>query len=177
MATAIPALLTATQISSSSRAGKYLFFQLGREEYGIDVLKVQEIIGFKEATALPHAPSFVKGVFNLRGKVIPLVDLRLRFGMAETAYHERTCVIVVRVEHGGVAIPMGVIVDAMTEVRNLAESEIEDTPDFGAGDTGYLLGIAKTNQGMKILLAIEGVLDFNTLQALTLPGSTTALSH
>lgn len=144
---------------SDERAGKYLTFQLGREEFAIQVLKVREIMGIQEITAVPQTPAFVKGVINLRGKVIPVVDLRLKFGLPEAEYTQRTCIIVVQVGQGSAAMLMGIVVDGVSEVMNLAAADIENTPDFGQGITvPYLLGMAKTKSGVKILLDIDQVL-------------------
>jgi purine-binding chemotaxis protein CheW len=140
------------------REGKYLTFTLAGEEYGIGILKVKEIIGMMPVTTVPRTPVFVKGVINLRGKVIPVADLRLKFGMEEKAYSERTCIIVVEIGGAG-AVLIGIVVDAVSEVLNIKENDIEDTPDFGTRlDTGYILGMAKVNGGVKILLDIDRVL-------------------
>ena len=142
-----------------NREGKYLTFSLGKEEYGLGILKVKEIIGMMPITTVPRTPAFVKGVINLRGKVIPVVDLRLKFEMEEIAYTERTCIIVVEIAASGGAIPMGIVVDAVSEVLNIKQGEIEDTPTFGSRlDTEYILGLAKTGGGVKILLDIDKVL-------------------
>lgn len=156
---------------SAEHAGKYLVFQLGREEFAIRVLKVREIMGVPEITAVPQTPACVKGVINLRGKVIPVVDLRLKFGLPEQEYTQRTCIIVVQVqsEAGPQAgtMMMGIVVDGVAEVLNLSEAEIEDTPDFGDGTaTPYLLGMAKVKDKVKILLDIDRVLACQDLQAL-----------
>ena len=143
------------------RIGKYLTFLLGREEFAIQVLKVREIMGIQDITAVPQTPAYVKGVINLRGKVIPVVDLRLKFCLPEIDYTQRTCIIVVQVLAGGVSLHMGIIVDEVSEVLNLALGDIEDTPDFGNGsgsNTGYLLGMAKVKGKVKILLDIDRVL-------------------
>jgi purine-binding chemotaxis protein CheW len=143
----------------SAIEGKYLTFSLGNEEYGIGILKVKEIIGMMRITTVPRTPDSVKGVINLRGKVIPVVDLRLKFGMQEMAYTERTCIIVVetRVQNGSALI--GIVVDGVAEVMNIKAADIEDAPQFGAQlDTDYILGMAKTSQGVKILLDIDKVL-------------------
>jgi purine-binding chemotaxis protein CheW len=142
-----------------SRSGKYLTFHLDKEEFGIQVLKVREIMGVQDITAVPQTPDFVRGVINLRGKVIPVVDLRLKFGLTEKEYTQRTCIIVVHMEGRGVSLLMGIIVDGVSEVLNLAAGDIEDTPDFGNGvDTPYLLGMAKVKDEVKILLDIDQVL-------------------
>ncbi len=153
--------------ASGQRGGKYLVFQLGREEFGIRVLKVREIMGVQDITAVPQTPAHVKGVINLRGKVIPVVDLRLKFGLPEQEYTQRTCIIVVQVQAGGTPVLMGIVVDGVAEVLNLAETDIEDTPDFGQGvATPYLLGMAKIKGKVKILLEIDQVLTSQELHGL-----------
>jgi purine-binding chemotaxis protein CheW len=149
------------------RAGKYLTFTLGREEFAIQVLRVREIMGVQEITAVPQTPGYVKGVINLRGKVIPVVDLRLKFAMPELEYTQRTCIIVVQLEHAGVKLMMGVIVDGVSEVATLQSSDIEDTPDFGRGvATPYLLGMAKIKGKVKILLNIDMVMSAQEVRGL-----------
>lgn len=141
---------------------KYLTFSLGKEEYGISILKIKEIIGMMPVTPVPRTPAFVKGVINLRGKVIPVMNLRLKFGMEEIPYTERTCIIVV--ETGGIqgTLLIGIVVDSVSEVLNIKNSDIEETPVLGADlDTNYILGIAKINVGVKILLDIDRVLSAN----------------
>jgi len=143
----------------SDREGKYLTFSLAGEEYGIGILKIKEIIGMMPITSVPQTPDFVKGVINLRGKVIPVIDLRLRFGMEEIDYTERTCIIVVEIESPSGMVQIGSVVDAVSEVLNIKGEEIEDTPTFGAKlDTEYILGMAKMEGGVKILLDIDKVL-------------------
>lgn len=145
---------------SMTLEGKYLTFHLGEEEYGISILKIREIIGMMAITAMPQAPVFLKGVINLRGRVIPVVDLRILFEMQEAEYSARTCIIVV--ETGGETVrPMttGLVVDAVSEVQNIRAGEIEPPPALGAGpESGYLLGMAKSNGEVKILLDIDAVL-------------------
>jgi purine-binding chemotaxis protein CheW len=144
---------------AANREGKYLTFSLAKEEYGIGILKVKEIIGLMPITTVPRAPGFVKGVINLRGKVIPVVDLRLKFGMEEAAYTERTCIIVIEIAGQGGSVLIGIVVDAVSEVLNIKAADIEDTPAFGARlDTSYIRGMAKVNGGVKILLDIDKVL-------------------
>jgi purine-binding chemotaxis protein CheW len=146
----------APPLKADQRAGKYLTFQLGKEEFAIQVLRVREIMGMQEITAVPQTPAYVKGVLNLRGKVIPVVDLRLKFGMQEVEYTQRTCIIVVQIEQDGTRLLTGIIVDGVNEVLTLAPSDIEDTPDFGRGvATPYLLGMAKIKGTVKILLDIN----------------------
>src|SRR3954454_11401881 len=148
------------------RAGKYLSFHLGDEEYAIQVLKVREIVKMQHITGVPETPAEMKGVMNLRGKVIPVVDLRLRFGLPEREYGQRTCIIVVELGRAA-AGPMGIIVDEVSEVLSLQESDIQDTPDFGIGvETPYLLGMAKVRDRVKILLDIDEALATPDLSAL-----------
>jgi purine-binding chemotaxis protein CheW len=150
------------------RAGKYLTFQLGNEEFAIQVLCVREIMGVQEITAVPQTPSYVKGVINLRGKVIPVVDLRLKFGLLEIEHTQRTCIIVVQIQGEADKLMIGVIVDAVSEVLTLQASEIEDTPDFGNGvATPYLLGMAKIKGKVKILLDIDRVLSAQEVSGLS----------
>jgi len=149
------------------RGGKYLVFHLGREEFGIRVLKVREIMGIQDITALPQTPAHVKGVINLRGKVIPVVDLRLKFGLPEQKYTERTCIIVIQMRGQAGPMLMGIVVDGVAEVLNLAAADIEDTPDFFDGTaTPYLLGMAKVKGKVKILLEIDRVLTSQDLDGL-----------
>ena len=156
--------------SSQTREGKYLTFSLKGEEYGIEILKIKEIIGMMTVTQIPKTPPYVKGVINLRGKVIPVVDLRLRFSMEETGYTDRTCIVVVDIRHGsGQDFLIGIVVDAVSEVLNIKEAEIEETPNFGTKlDTDYILGLAKTASGVKILLDIDQVLNSELNMAETL---------
>ncbi len=142
-----------------NKAGKYLTFKLADEDYGISLLKVREIIGMMPITSVPRTPSFVMGVINLRGKVIPVTDLRLRFGMPESDYTDRTCIIVVEVEGNDLQIQMGIVVDAVTEVLPVRTEEIEAAPKFGANvDTQYILGMANMDGAVKILLDIDRVM-------------------
>ena len=154
-------------LPADARAGKYLTFQLAGEEFGILVLKVREIMGIQEITAVPRVPSHVKGVLNLRGKVVPVIDLRLRFGLPPAEYTARTCIIVTQTEGESGLMLTGVIVDGVSEVVNLAASDIEDTPDFGEEVASqYLLGMAKVKGKVKILLDINKVLRTQDLRAL-----------
>ncbi len=146
---------TATDSVNDHRAGKYLTFYLGSEEYGIEILKVHEIIGLMPITPVPRTPEFIKGVINLRGKVIPTVDLRLKFDMETVDHTDETCIIVVQT-HG---IEMGIIVDKVSEVLNVGASDIEDTPSFGTNvNTDYILGIGKAAGKVRLLLDIDKVL-------------------
>jgi len=159
--------MTEETISAISREGKYLTFALADEEYGISILKVKEIIGMMPVTSVPQTPGFVKGVINLRGKVIPVVDLRLKFGMDEIEYTERTCIIVVEIMGASGAILMGIVVDSVSEVLNIKGDDIEDAPTFGASlDTDYISGMAKIEGDVKILLDIDRVLSAEEIVAL-----------
>jgi purine-binding chemotaxis protein CheW len=151
----------------AGREGKYLTFTLDNEEYGIGILKIKEIIGLMPITSVPQTPDYVKGVINLRGKVIPVVDLRLRFGMEEMEYTERTCIIVVEIAGQQGTVLMGIVVDAVSEVLNIKREDIEDTPTFGTKlNTDYILGMAKMEGGVKILLDIDRVLSTEGLAIL-----------
>jgi purine-binding chemotaxis protein CheW len=143
----------------ADREGKYLTFTLAGEEYGIGILKIREIIGMMPITTVPQAPGFVKGVINLRGKVIPVIDLRLRFGMPAMEYSERTCIIVVQIALSDTPLNIGIVVDSVSEVLNITGTNIENTPTFGTQmNTDYILGMAKIEGGVKILLDIDKVL-------------------
>lgn len=145
--------------NGANREGKYLTFSLAAEEYGIGILKVKEIIGMMPITTVPRTPGFVKGVINLRGKVIPVVDLRLKFGMEEIPYNERTCIIVMEIEGPSGGFSVGGVVDSVSEVLNIKGSDMEEAPNFGTKlDTDYILSMAKTNGALKILLDIDKVL-------------------
>ncbi|MGV8074571.1 MAG: chemotaxis protein CheW [Syntrophobacteraceae bacterium] len=143
----------------SKKDGKYLTFSLSGEEYGIGILKVREIIGVMKITALPECPNYVKGVINLRGRVIPVLDLRLRFSMPEADYTERTCIIVVEIKAHEKMVVLGIVVDAVSEVLNIKGEDIAEAPGFGTNvKTDFILGMAKMNGGVKILLDIDRVL-------------------
>lgn len=142
-------------------AGKYLTFALGKEEYGINILKIREIIGLMEITAVPHTPHFVKGVINLRGRVIPVVDLRLKFGLTAKEYNERTCIIVVEVQAGGgTMVQIGMIVDSVSEVLNVSGEDVDPPPSFGSDvlSTSNILGMAKVKGEVTTLLDIDQVI-------------------
>jgi purine-binding chemotaxis protein CheW len=148
-------------------AGKYLTFRLTEEEYGLEILKVQEIIQMQAVTRVPRTPDYVRGVINLRGKVIPVVDLRAKFGFENVADTERTCIIVVQIAHATATIVMGVIIDEVKEVLDIHAENIEETPSFGATiDTEFILGMGKIGQSVKILLDIDKVLSAEEIAAL-----------
>ena len=146
--------------------GKYLSFALANEEYGLEILKVREIIGYIDVTAVPQTPDHVKGVINLRGQVIPVVDLRTKFGMATTEVTDETCIIVVEITQNGRKFNTGIVVDRVQEVLDIAGSDIEEAPQFGASvDTNFILGMGKIGDKVKILLDINRVLGGTDLTA------------
>ena len=154
----------------NGKGGKYLTFSMGAEEYGISILKIKEIIGMLPITTVPQTPKFVKGVINLRGKVIPVIDLRLRFNMEAIPYTERTCIIVIEIEGEEGNILTGIVVDSVSEVLNIRDKEIADTPTFGVNmNTEYILGVAKMENGIKILLDINQALNSEDIKALEQP--------
>jgi len=141
------------------KEGKYLTFALAQEEYGLEILKVREIIGYMDITAVPQTPHHVKGVINLRGQVIPVVDLRAKFGMETAEITEESCIIVVEIAQGNRTFSTGIVVDHVQEVLDIAGSNIEDAPQFGSHvDTDFILGMGKVADTVKILLDIDKVL-------------------
>lgn len=152
---------TATK-ASTDLGGKYLTFSLAAEEYGLEILKVREIIGIMDITAMPQVPPDVKGVINLRGKVIPVIDLRLKFGLDPTEYTEQTCIVVV-----DVGALVGVIVDTVQEVLDIEAGQIDPPPPLGASvNTQFILGMGKVKDAVKILLDIDKVLGSAEMNAL-----------
>jgi len=138
-----------------AQEGKYLTFALGKEDYGIEILKVMEIIGIMEITAVPQVPNYVKGVINLRGKVIPVISLRIKFDMGEIDYTPETCIIVVNLDD----VLIGIVIDKVQEVLDIGKESISPPPSSGvAGKTDYILGIGKVVDGIKILLNIDKIL-------------------
>jgi purine-binding chemotaxis protein CheW len=158
----------ATATTSTNLAGKYLTVVLDNESYGLAVLKVREIIRMQKITPVPQVPDFVKGVINLRGRVIPVIDLRVKFGL-KAEFAERTCIVVVQVDLAQTkSIQMGLIVDSVDEVLNVAADMIEPTPDFGTViDTTYLLGMVKAKGQVKTLLDVNRVVAPETVQSLS----------
>ncbi|HET9267486.1 MAG TPA: chemotaxis protein CheW [Vicinamibacterales bacterium] len=155
----------ATIATALAAPGKYLTFALADEEYALPVLKVREIIKMMEITQVPKVPPHVKGVINLRGKVIPIVDLRLKFGFPPQDATERTCIIVVDAALNGGRSSLGFVVDGVNEVMNIAAEEIEPTPDFGEQvNTTYMQGVAKRGAHVKMLLDLDRVLSSTPLE-------------
>ena len=150
---------TSSPSTTGANPGRFLTFKLGRESYGLPVLGVREIIRLCPITPVPRMPDYIKGVINLRGKVIPILDLRAKFQLSTETYGERACIIVVQVGAPPATVMlMGAIVDAVEEVINLSEAELEPTPDFGGSPkTDYILGMATIQGGVKTLLDLDKV--------------------
>jgi len=150
---------TPTPTKAAAKPGRYLTFKLGQESYGFPVLGVREIIRVPPITSVPRMPPYIKGVINLRGKVIPILDLRAKFQLAAEGYGERACIIIVQVGTPPAEVRlMGAMVDAVEEVVQLGETELEPTPDFGGSpDTDYILGMATIQGGVKTLLDLDKV--------------------
>ena len=147
------------KLKSSNAASKCLIFVLDGEDYGIDISKIREIIGATAVTPVPNIPPYMKGVINLRGKVIPVADLRLRFGIPAADGDDRACIVVAEVDRGGDTLPMGLMVDSVSEMISIRPEDIEAAPSFGSHtDTDFILGIAKAGNDVKILLDIDRVL-------------------
>jgi purine-binding chemotaxis protein CheW len=145
--------------SSSDREGKYLTFALGEEQFGLEILKVREIIGYMDITAVPQTPAHVRGVINLRGQVIPVVDLRSKFGMESAEVTEQTCIIVVEISNTDRTFNTGIVVDNVNEVLDIMGKDIEDAPQFGSSvNTDFILGMGKVGDSVKILLDIDKVM-------------------
>lgn len=153
-------------LASMAKAGKYLTFRLASEVYGLEILKVREIIGLVSVTRIPQMPDYIRGVINLRGKVVPVLDLRRRFGMPATTDTEETCIIVVDIKAASGKLLMGVVVDAVSEVLDISGEQIEEAPALGStvGET-FIHGIAKLKDDVKILVDIDRVFDGTDLES------------
>ena len=150
--------------AQSIHENQYLTFILGDEEYGVDILRVQEIRGWDSVTSIPNSPHFIKGVINLRGTVVPIVDLRERFGMDPEPYNELTVVTVLRVRGDGKDRIMGVVVDAVSEVHHVAEEQIKPAPDVGyVINMSYIKGIATVEDKMLVILDIDHLMSLRDL--------------
>jgi len=158
-------------VALSELAGKYLTFKLDVEEFGLEILKVQEIIKMMDITRVPRTPAFVRGVINLRGKVIPVVDLRLKFGMESREETDKTCIIVVTVRKGDTAVVTGIIVDEVSEVLDVAGASIEPPPEFGGSvDTSFILGMGKIGERVVTLMDVDRVLTGEDVAAVAAAG-------
>ncbi len=154
-----------------AREDKYLTFVLAGEEYGLEILKVREIIGMQDITAIPQTPAYIKGVTNLRGRVIPVIDLRLKFGLPPKTYDERTCIIVAEVKGEQGPMLIGAVVDEVSEVLQMGTEDVEPAPSFEGGlQRSYILGLAKAKGGIKILLDIDAILSATELLGLESQG-------
>jgi len=148
-----------TNTTVLDKEGKYLTFALEPEEYGLEILKVREIIGYMDITAVPQTPHHVKGVINLRGQVIPVIDLRAKFGMETAEVTEQTCIIVVETSQASRKFSTGIVVDRVQEVLDISGEDIEEAPQFGSSvNTDFILGMGKIGESVKILLDIDRVL-------------------
>jgi len=144
-----------SRIGFASDGSQYLTFTLDQEEYGVEILRVREIRGYSAVTPIPNTPGYIKGVMNLRGTIIPVVDLRAKFSMTETGYNQFTVIIVVTV---GTKV-MGLIVDAVSDVLNIPKADLQSPPDFGMSvDTTFIRGMAKAGEKLVVLLDLDRVL-------------------
>lgn len=161
--------LMKTSADVQDTSGKYLTFTLQHESYGIEVLKVREIIRLTEITSVAKMPNYVRGVINLRGKIIPVIDLQMRLGFASIQNTELTCIVVANVKlRNGQSIQMGLMVEGVEEVLNIATADIEEAPDFGANiETNYIRGMAKVKGAVKTLLDIDNVLGGEAVQQIS----------
>ena len=156
--------LTKAEILEIKDDAKFLTFNLDENDYGIPILKVSEIIGITKITPVPKTPDFVKGVINLRGKIIPAMDLRLKFGMIERVYDQNTCIIIINIELNGSQKQIGIIVDIVSEVCNILASDIEEPPTYGSEkEDSFLSGVGKIKDKVVMLLNIEKVLNTNEI--------------
>jgi purine-binding chemotaxis protein CheW len=157
-----------SEMQVRARGGLHLTFKLGEEAYGIEILKVQEIMGMLTVTPVPRTPDYMRGVINLRGKVIPVIDLRLKFAMDAHEYTRRTCIIVVQVQRERAALIMGIIVDEVSEVLDVSTEQIEPPPSFGTEvNTEFILGIGKVGSKVMMLLDVDRVLTGEELKEVT----------
>ncbi|MGL1903468.1 MAG: chemotaxis protein CheW [Fibrobacterales bacterium] len=153
---------------NQSLSDKYLTFKLGDEEYGVPILMVQRIIQMQPITPVPKTPSYVRGVINLRGKIIPIVEMRKKFQLNTTEDTDVTCIVVVQLRVGDQDITMGTLIDEVSEVVFIEENQIQDTPSFGTGvDTDFIMGVAKLQERVIMLLDINKILSPSELDALS----------
>ena len=157
-------------VARIAQAGKFLSFVLGEEEYGLEILKVQEINGMMDITRVPRTPEYVLGVINLRGRVIPVISLRQKFNMAMVEDTEKTCIIVVQVQYQDTQLTMGIVVDEVSEVLNISDGQIEPPPSFGGGmeEADFITGMGKLEDKVVILLDIDRVLNEADLDVVAL---------
>lgn len=162
-----PSAAAAPALPGPAGGGQYLTFSLQGEIYGLDILRVREIIEYTRPTTVPMMPAFVHGVINLRGNVVPVIDLAQRFGRTPTALHPRTCVVILEVQSVEGAVAIGVLVDAVNAVLDLEADQIEPAPSFGTGlRQEFIRGMARTEAGFIILLDVSRVLSVDDMAAL-----------
>ena len=150
--------------NEDTQKDKYLTFHLAGEDYGIEILYVTEIIGIQAITEVPDMPAFIRGVINLRGKVIPIMDIRARFGLPDRAYDDRTCIIVVNID----GTEVGLVVDEVSEVADIPAANVEPPPKTGNSSGGqYIQGMGKIDKAVKILLDVNELLFNDEMRALT----------
>lgn len=152
---------------TQNNLNKFITFFLENEEFAVDIKKIKEIIGIMEITSVPNTPEYIKGVLNLRGKIIPVIDLRTKFGMEFKEYGERTSIIILEIQTDNGKVNIGTIVDTVTEVIQISDEQIEETPNFGVEvDTTFIIGMARIKDKVKIILDIDKILtsdEINTL--------------
>ncbi|RDY32801.1 chemotaxis protein CheW [Lachnotalea glycerini] len=149
-------------MEEDTQKGKFLTFSLGNEYYGIDIMYVTEIVGIQPITVVPELPDFIRGIINLRGKIIPVMDARLKFKKSPKEYNDRTCIIVVDV----LDLSIGIIVDAVAEVLNISEDNIVPPPNLNSGGRKYIKSVAKSNDNVTLILDCEKLLNENELDEL-----------
>jgi len=174
MTTEVSTENTSAAESISSAPGEYLTFVLGDEQYGIDILKVQEIRGYDAVTQIANTPEFIKGVVNLRGKIVPIVDLRIKFNLGKVEYDEFTVVIILNL--GGRIV--GIVVDGVSDVRELQTEQLKDVPTLVTSiDTKYIVGLATVEEAMLILVDIEKLMSSEEMELIDQQGGSEASVH
>lgn len=157
---------TFANVAASMIAGKYLTFRLGAEEYGVEIMKVQEIIGLLPVTQVPRVPHYVRGIVNLRGRVVPTIDLRAKFGMPAVADSGKTCIIVVEIGTASGKLSLGLVVDEVADVLHIDGNSADHVSHFAGNiQMDYVLGVGLVNGGVKILLDIDKVMTFEEVRA------------
>jgi len=171
MSTSLEPVSDDVEANDNIHENQYLTFLLGDEEYGVDILRVQEIRGWDSVTTIPNAPAFIKGVINLRGTIVSILDLRERFGIESVDYNELTVVVVLRVKGEGKDRIMGVVVDAVSEVYHIAENDLKDPPDLGyAINMDYMKGMATVDNKMVSILDIDQLMSLKDIDDATESG-------
>ncbi len=159
--------IAAGNVGSEDTGSQYLTFRLGDEDYGVDILRVQEIKGWSPVTTIPNTPEYLRGVLNLRGAIVPIIDLRMRLNLSNVEYTATTVVIVLCVRAENQERILGIVVDSVSDVLNVAQEEIRPSPDFGtAVNTEFIRGLATIDDAMIMLLDIDRLLRLDELKAL-----------